>query len=72
MMKMAEIKKQYKDEWLLIEFTKLDEQLNVQEGIVLAHSPRKEDIYALLPTCKVKNFTIEYTGEFSQDVAVMF
>ncbi|MBI3660708.1 hypothetical protein HY230_09605 [Candidatus Acetothermia bacterium] len=71
-MKLAEILKQYRDEWVLIEYTQLDEELNVVEGLVLAHSSRKEDLYALLPQFKGKNFTIEYTGEFSKDVAVMF
>jgi hypothetical protein len=46
-MKLAEILKQYKEEWMLIEYTKLDEELKVVEGQVLAHSPRKEDLYAL-------------------------
>ena len=71
-MKMSEITKEYKDEWVLIEYTKLDEQLNVLDGRVLAHSPRKEDIYSVLPKFKGKNFTIEYTGEFPKDLAVMF
>ena len=71
-MKMSEIAKEHKDEWVLIEYTKLDKQLNVKEGRVLAHSPRKEDLYAVLPKFKGKNFTIEYTGEFPKDLAVMF
>ena len=70
--KLAEILKQYKDEWVLIEYTKLDEELNVVEGRVLAHSPRKEELYALLSKFKGKNFAIEYTGALPKDVAVMF
>lgn len=71
-MRLAQILKEYRDEWVLIEYTKLDEDLNVEEGRVLAHSPRKEDIYALLPKFKGKNFAIEYAGEFPKDLAVMF
>ena len=71
-MRIADIVKQYKDEWVLIEYSRLDEELNVEEGKVLAHSPRKEDLYALLPKFKGKNFTLEYTGEFPKDLAVMF
>lgn len=71
-MKLAEILKQYRDEWVLIEYTQLDEELNVVEGLVLAHSPRKEDLYALLPKFKGKNFTIEYTGKLPNNLAVMF
>jgi hypothetical protein len=70
--KLTEILKQYKDEWVLIEYSQLDAELNVVEGRVLAHSPRKEDLYALLPKFKGKNFAIEYTGELPKDVAVMF
>lgn len=71
-MTLAEQLKQYKDEWVLIEFTKLDKELNVKEGRVIAHSPRKEEIDALLLKFKGKNFAIEYTGEFPQDIAAMF
>jgi hypothetical protein len=71
-MKLSEILTQYKDEWVLNEYTKLDAELNVKEGKVLAHSPRKEDIYAILPKFKGKNFAIEYAGELPEDVAVMF
>ena len=71
-MKMVKIAEQYKDEWVLIEYTKLDEQLNAQEGTVVAHSPSKEEIYQLLKESKGKKIAIEYTGKFPQDVAVMF
>ncbi len=71
-MRIIDIFKQYKDEWVLIEYSKLDEELNVQEGKVRAHSPRKEDLYALLPKFKGKDFTLEYTGEFPKDLAIIF
>lgn len=71
-MKLSEIRKRYPDEWVLIEYTRLGEDLTVEEGVVLAHSPRKEDLYALLPKFKGKNFALEYTGEFPEDLAVMF
>lgn len=71
-MKRSEIMKQYRDEWVLIEYSKLDSQLNVQEGTVLAHSPSKEEIYRLLASTKGKQIALEYTGKFPKDVAVMF
>lgn len=70
-MTLAEQLKQYKDEWVLIEFTKLDKELNVKEGRVVAHSPSKEEIYRLLLRTKGKNIAIEYVGEFPPDLAVM-
>jgi hypothetical protein len=36
-MKLLEIKQQYPNEWVLIEFTELDDQLRVAEGKVIAH-----------------------------------
>ena len=70
-MKMEEILKKYRDQWLLIEYTTLDENLNVMEGKVFAHSPNKEKIYAELMKTKGKNVAIEYGGKLPE-VAVMF
>lgn len=71
-MKWEEIRAQYAGQWLLIEYQELDEQLNVVVGEVVAHSPDKEEIYKRLLETKGKNIAIEYAGELSQDVAVMF
>ena len=43
-MTLAKQLKQYQDEWVLIEYTKLDENLNVKEGQIIAHSPNKDKI----------------------------
>lgn len=40
-MKMEEILECYKDEWVVIEYTQLDDDLNVLEGKVIAHSPSR-------------------------------
>jgi hypothetical protein len=71
-MTWEEIRKRYAREWVLIEYQQLDERLNVVEGDVVAHSPEKEEIYRHLLQTKGKNITVEYTGEFPQDLAVMF
>lgn len=70
-MTLKEIMKKYKDEWLLIEYSTLDDNLNVVEGKVIAHSPNKEKIYAQLMKTKGKNVAIEYAGKLPE-VAVMF
>jgi hypothetical protein len=70
--KWEEIRAQYTGQWLLIEYQELDEQLNVVAGEVVAHSPDKEEIYKRLLETKGKNIAIEYAGELSQNVAVMF
>jgi len=69
--KMEEIQKRYPGEWVLIEYTALDEQLNVMEGEVIAHSPSKEEIYRELSKTGGKNVAIEYLGEIPEDLAVM-
>ena len=71
-MKWEEIRQQYAGQWVLIEYQQLDEQLNVVEGEVVAHSPVKEEIYTHLLQTKGKNIAIEYAGEFPQDLAIMF
>ena len=71
-MTWKEIRKRYAGQWVLIEYRKLDEQLNVIDGEVIAHSPDKETIYKHLLKTKGKNIAIEYAGELPQDLAVMF
>lgn len=71
-MTWKEICKQYDGQWVLIEYQLLDEQLNVIEGEVIAHSHDKEMIYKQLLNTKGQNIAIEYAGKFPQDLAVMF
>jgi hypothetical protein len=62
-MTREEICQRYAGQWVLIEYRQLDEQLNVIEGEVIAHSPEKEEIYRLLLGTTGKNIAIEYAGE---------
>ena len=72
-MKLAEINKRYKGQWVLIEYRELDENLEVHDGDVIATAPTKEDIYKLqLTVPDGKNLAIRYCGEWPTDVAVMF
>jgi len=70
-MKWAEIKKSYKNQWVLIEVEKVDENFNLLEGEVLAHSKDKDEIYQKLLQIRPKEFSIEYTGEVPEDLAVV-
>lgn len=70
-MKMGEIRRRYHGEWVLIEYTKLDEELNVVEGDVIAHASTKEEIYKKLLEIKGQQIAIEYLGELPEDIAVM-
>jgi hypothetical protein len=71
-MRLSEIKKKYRDHWVLVEYSKLDKDLRVKDGKVLAHAANKEDIYKALLRTRGKNVAIEYCGKTPQDLAVMF
>ena len=70
-MKMEEIKKKYDGEWVLIEYTKLSDDLSVIEGEVIAHSFDKDFNYKEQLRYKNKNLAIEYFGIVPHDWAVM-
>ena len=63
-MTLAEIQKLYPNEWALIEFTELDDEYNVVDGEVIAHSPSKEEIDRILMTARQPKLAIEYLGEW--------
>jgi hypothetical protein len=72
-MTIDELKKQYDQEWLLIEVDKHNEDWEPLEGRVIFHSPRGDDIYKEMLKIKSKNFHlfIDYAGEYPDDVAVL-
>ena len=70
-MKWVDIKKNFRNQWVLIEVKNVDESFNVLEGEVLAHSKDKDEIYQKLLKIKPKEFSIEYTGEVPEDLAVV-
>ncbi len=70
-MKWKEIIKKFKDEWVLIEVKEVDEDYHLKEGIVIAHSRDKSEIYEQLLKLKDKNLYIEYTGKIPEDLAVV-
>jgi hypothetical protein len=71
-MRLSEIKKKYRDQWVLVEFSKLDKDLRVKDGKVIAHAASKEDIYKALLHTQGKNVAVEYCGKFSEGLPVMF
>ena len=62
-MQLEEIKQCYPNEWVLIEFTTLDDELKVVDGKVIAHSPDRDEIEKELIGLKNEQIAIEYTGE---------
>lgn len=70
-MKWTEITNTFKDEWVLVEVKEVDENFNLIDGIVIAHSKDKEEIYKKLLEIKPQSFSIEYTGQIPEDLAVV-
>ena len=70
-MTWEEIRQQYPDEWVLIEFTELDAELKVVQGKVIAHSPNKQEIYQTLLRLENERIAIEFTGEMPKEPAYL-
>lgn len=66
---LVEIFEQYPEQWVLIVEPKLDENLEVIQGEVVAHSFDREGLYDQLYLRNGKSFAIEYTG-FTENDAV--
>ncbi|MGH9754017.1 MAG: hypothetical protein ACREA2_14665 [Blastocatellia bacterium] len=60
---MEEIKQKYPNRWVLIEYSELDDDLNIVRGEVVETASTKDEIYQKLLKADVKRFAIEYTGE---------
>jgi hypothetical protein len=68
-MTFKEIEQNYAGEWVLIAYSKTDEDLQVIEGKVIAHSANKEEIYQVLESTPEQPLAIEYMGEVPEDIA---
>jgi hypothetical protein len=66
-LRLEEIKQQYDGEWVLIVNPMFDENLEVIEGEVWAHSTNVETIYRSLSVSKCHPASIEYMGDLPGD-----
>ena len=62
-MKIGEIKKRYKDEWVLVEVLEEDELREPVEVELIAHSKSRDDTYEAMKKTKAKDIAHFYTGE---------
>lgn len=64
-MKIADIKKRFHREWLLVAVDKMDEATTTPiSGKLIAHSPRRDDIYRrLLSLRRKRNILVEYSED---------
>ncbi len=64
---IEQLKKQYKNEWLLVKIIKEDKLNRPLEGKLITHSKNREDIYdALLETKAKEHVASFYTGKIPQ------
>ena len=68
---MEEIKQHYPEQWVLIAYTKLDENLEVLRGQVVAAAANREEIYHKLKDTPENKIAIRFTGEPPADVAYL-
>ena len=61
-MKIEEIKKRYKDEWVLVEVLAEDELREPVEVELIAHSKSRDDTYEAMRKTKAKDIAHFYTG----------
>lgn len=66
---VEEMKQLYQEEWLLIAYKNLDDQMQVIEGELLAHSPYQSEIYEALSSIPEQPLAIEYVRQIPEDIA---
>jgi hypothetical protein len=69
---LREIYRRYPNQWVLIECRKVNTDLRVVEGKVVAHADNRDAIYKRLLDFRDKDIAIEYTGPFPDNVAIVF
>ena len=68
-MNFEEIKRQCKNEWVLVEVLKEDEKGKIVDARLIAHSKKREDVYNKLKNTK-KMYTFHfYNGEIPKGYA---
>lgn len=69
-MKVDEIKRKYKDEWILIKVSKVDEFGVLVEGEVIAHSKSRDEIYEKQRSMK-GDLAVIYTGRIPKSYVLV-
>jgi len=62
-MNLEQIQRAYPDQWVIIEFTKLDDELKVVEGNVIATAKDRREIEKKAATLHDKKLALEFTGD---------
>jgi len=68
---IAEIRDQFRSEWILIEDPETDEALGVKRGKVRYHSKDRDEVYREAVRLRPKRFAMLYTGTIPKDTAII-
>jgi hypothetical protein len=70
-MHLNEVRQQFKNEFVLLEVTKTDDDnIEILEGNVLAHSPDRNEIMELLGQGLARDVAVEWCGELDDSRVV--
>ena len=70
-MALAEIYRKYPNQWVLISDPRLTKDLEVIEGIVVAHSKSRDVVYKEVRSRKYPRLAIEFTGSLTRGVGIV-
>lgn len=62
-MKIEEVKEKYKNEWVLVNVSQVNELGEPIDVEIIAHSKNREDTYQAMKETKAKDIAHFYTGE---------
>jgi hypothetical protein len=71
LLSLAEIHKRFASEWVLLGDPETDNNLEVQSGKVLYHSPDREAVYRKAVELHPRRFAVVFTGTIPEGTAVL-
>jgi hypothetical protein len=66
----TQMRQRFNGQWILVGNPRFDPQGRLRSGFVLAHSPKRDEIYQLLRKTEAQSISVEYAGDVPADLAV--
>lgn len=70
-MTLAQMKADFKSEWILVGAPETDDALNVRRGTVLHHSKDRDEVYRKAMSLRPARVAVLYTGAIPEGTAVV-
>jgi hypothetical protein len=67
---IVEIESRFASEWVLVEDPTTNDALEVQSGVVIAHSKDRDEVYREAVRLRPKRFAMLYTGTLPKDTEI--